>query len=583
MHQLVKFYSISLFLTVGLAFGTADPTNAARSTFNPKPSRHFDLTPVPNSVIKSIQKSLRKIGIYNGPIDGRANKETRQAIRRYQKIHGLKIDGKVSENLANLLDTGSRVDKLLQNLDRARKEKIRKAREALLSMPETKHLLKNRKKEQANPARNTDACFKEPTAECLLFEAAESAKSIYKKEMRDWALGELLVAQTMAGLTNEAMATTRRIHDPRLIVVALRNIAEAQATAGRPNEALAAAAIIPDPLGKSEAYTAIAEKQAKRDEPLHTLETVKRLHTALQNISDPLKQLYFLTRAASALSKAGYRQKALTYLREANDRLGKKLTDKTYDTAIRYIAIAFAELGRPQESLSLIKKVHTKSERTPVLVRAAAAQAQTGEAMRAITTATDITTLRYRAVVLCEIAESQVKHGQIEHAWRTIHLAMDAAENVKLPFAQSFAYSNITRALAALGKAEGKGSRAFIKAKEIIELVRDDRLRAHGLWIITAEQRRAGKFAKAEETQQKAEDETNEIKSHLSKIWMLSDIAEGHLKNDEKAVARSVLNKAIKSARLITNAWERTRAFAKVAVLWLTIRTNGFQTAQRIP
>jgi hypothetical protein len=64
---------------------------------------------------------------------------------------------------------------------------------------------------------------------------------------------------------------------------------------------------------------------------------------------------------------------------------------------------------------------------------------------------------------------------------------------------------------------------------------------------------------------------------------MLSDVAESHLKNDEKAAARAVLKKAIKSVRLITNTWERTRALTKLDVIWPTIRTNGFQTALHIP
>jgi peptidoglycan hydrolase-like protein with peptidoglycan-binding domain len=585
MHRLVQDYLIYVALAVGVFFGTSETVLAARSTFSPKSSGHLTVTPIPESMISKIQTALRKIGIYRGPIDGRVNNETKQAVRKYQKMHGLKVNGNISKSLANLLDTGSRVDTLLKQIDRARKNNIQTACEALLNNPETKHLLKDNSDDRANPVRDSKSCFKKPTAKCLLFEAAESAKSIYKKEMRDWALGELLVAQTMAGLINEAMITTRRIHDPRLIVVALRNIAEAQAIARRDEEALAATKIIPDPLGRSEAYTAIAEIQAKHkgDGNDLILLTIKLLHSDLKKIKDPLKQLYFLTRAATALSNTGHQKKAQLYLQEASELAKHKLSARTYQTALRYIAIAFADLGLPNEALALLKEVKGKAERTPVLVRTATAQARAGKAMSAITTATDIKTLRYRAVVLSQIAESLAKQKHTVQAWRTIHLAIDAAQDIKLPFAHSFAFSGITRALTKIGAAEGKTSRAFSKAKEIIKKVRDGRLRAHGLWVITAEQRRAGTFTKAEETQHQAENETDEIKSHLSRIWMLSDVAESHLKNDEKAAARAVLKKAIKSARLITNAWERTRALAKVAVLWLTIRTNGFQTALNIP
>ena len=592
MHRLIltRLY-ISVLATLILC-GVANPTFAARSAFPPKTSDPLSITSAPKSTVSIIQKSLRKIGLYRGPIDGRANEAIRLAIRQYQKMHGMKVNGNITQALANLLDTGSRVDTLLQIIDRARQDNIRIARESLLSRPETHHLLekfeseqllKEHNSERADPTRDSKSCFKKPTVKCLLFEAAESAKGIYKKEMRDWALGELLVVQTKAGLTKEAMATTRRIHDPRLIVVALRNIAEAQAIAGRVDEALTAAEIIPGPIGKSEAYTAIAEIQAKQKDKGKILDTFKLLHAALSDINDPMKQLYFLTRSAIALSKSGHRKKAQAYLREAKKLFKNKLTENSHDTALRYIAIAFADLDQPQEALLLLKKVRDHAERTPVLVRTASAQARAGKNIHAITTATDITTLRYRAVALSKIAMSQAKQHQPKQAWRTIHIALDAAEGIKLPFAQSFAFSSIARTLAAIGVAEGKHSLAFSKAKEIIQKVGDDRLRAHGYWIITAEQRRVGSHTKAKETRRLAENETNDIKSHLSKIWMLSDVADSHLKHNEKTRARDALDRAIDSARLITNAWERTRALAKIAELWLNIRTNGFQTAQRLP
>ena len=83
---------------------------------------------------------------------------------------------------------------------------------------------------------------------CLLSEALESAKAIGKAELRDWALGEILIAEARAGLGERAMETTSRINDPRLVMVALRDIAEAQAAGGNPEEALAAADIIPTTL-----------------------------------------------------------------------------------------------------------------------------------------------------------------------------------------------------------------------------------------------------------------------------------------------------------------------------------------------
>lgn len=46
---------------------------------------------------KQIQIALRKAGFYNGPIDGKVGKNTRQAIRKFQKDNDLPVDGIVGK------------------------------------------------------------------------------------------------------------------------------------------------------------------------------------------------------------------------------------------------------------------------------------------------------------------------------------------------------------------------------------------------------------------------------------------------------------------------------------------------------
>jgi len=43
----------------------------------------------------SIQKALRKAGYYQGKLDGKIGSDTRQAIKAFQKDHGLEPDGVV--------------------------------------------------------------------------------------------------------------------------------------------------------------------------------------------------------------------------------------------------------------------------------------------------------------------------------------------------------------------------------------------------------------------------------------------------------------------------------------------------------
>jgi peptidoglycan hydrolase-like protein with peptidoglycan-binding domain len=47
--------------------------------------------------IKQIQKALKKAGLYKGKVDGKIGKQTKKAIRVFQKKNTLKVDGVVGE------------------------------------------------------------------------------------------------------------------------------------------------------------------------------------------------------------------------------------------------------------------------------------------------------------------------------------------------------------------------------------------------------------------------------------------------------------------------------------------------------
>jgi peptidoglycan hydrolase-like protein with peptidoglycan-binding domain len=46
---------------------------------------------------KGIQTALKSAGMYDGDIDGRIGKKTKDAIKEFQKANGLKADGKVGK------------------------------------------------------------------------------------------------------------------------------------------------------------------------------------------------------------------------------------------------------------------------------------------------------------------------------------------------------------------------------------------------------------------------------------------------------------------------------------------------------
>jgi outer membrane murein-binding lipoprotein Lpp len=55
----------------------------------------------PNS--KQIQLALKNAGCYQGAIDGKIGKQTRQAIEKFQKDNNLSVDGKAGKNTWSLL------------------------------------------------------------------------------------------------------------------------------------------------------------------------------------------------------------------------------------------------------------------------------------------------------------------------------------------------------------------------------------------------------------------------------------------------------------------------------------------------
>ncbi len=242
----------------GAAYPTAAKWRAAR-TLREKP--------LTDPLVAKIQDTLSRLGFYRGPVDGAMNRKTEKAIRAYQRHAGLPVTGEATEKLLGSLETGDKVGALLQRLEETRRRTKDAARQALLGNPETRRLLQKDPDIAADPTRDPTPCYRDPTVSCLLGEASESAKAVFRNEMRDWVLGEILVVQARAGFTPDAMETARRIADPRLIMVALRDIAEARATAGRGSDALAAVEIIPDTVKQGEAIAAIAAIQARRNDP----------------------------------------------------------------------------------------------------------------------------------------------------------------------------------------------------------------------------------------------------------------------------------------------------------------------------
>jgi hypothetical protein len=73
------------------------PADDSASTYRNEPSSNGD------SRVSDVQSALSREGYYDGPIDGKLGGATRQALRRYQRDHGLDVTGGITSGVIRAL------------------------------------------------------------------------------------------------------------------------------------------------------------------------------------------------------------------------------------------------------------------------------------------------------------------------------------------------------------------------------------------------------------------------------------------------------------------------------------------------
>jgi len=520
--------------------------------------------------VREVQSALVTLGLYSGNIDGRVSGNLTAAIRLYQQQAGLKIDGRISEHLVAHLERALRVSHLLRELDSSRRQSQDAARQALAGHPATRDLVTGGQPEPADPTRDPTPCFDNPTVRCLLAEAFESAKAVAKRDLRDWAFGEILAAQARAGLSAQAMETTRRIQDPRLIMVALRDIATAQARAGRENEALAAAEVIPDSRTQVEALAMIAETQARHGHTQAAQDTAHLLFSMARHLQIPADQVAFATKAAITLHRTGDEKGADAALRLARITADEKIGERGKEAAWRQIAGALADVDQLDAALDAAERVAQRSDRAAVLIAAAQSAIRAGQSGRALELARGIDAERYRVLVLAEIAAAKARTGDWAAANAIMEEAFTDAEAITLPFARSYAISRLVLALSQMaglmGPEGGSLADRFVRARDAADGVNDPRLRAQVLFELAAQQRRSRQPADAVRTSvERALASVDQIPSAVSRVWVHGNVATLHARSGAETEAWAAFDRGIAEVRKIENSWSRARALAKMA------------------
>ncbi len=73
----------------------------------PRDNRHYETDPKDQSSIEArVQQQLAQSGYYHGAIDGVIGDGTRRAIRSYERANGLRVDGRIDDELLSTMGLG---------------------------------------------------------------------------------------------------------------------------------------------------------------------------------------------------------------------------------------------------------------------------------------------------------------------------------------------------------------------------------------------------------------------------------------------------------------------------------------------
>jgi hypothetical protein len=86
-------------------FHHSQARHTAASPTRSGPHRHRAADTKPRGDVRAIQTKLGALGYRPGPADGIAGSRTRAAIRAYQKVHNLRVDGAPTPRLARVIDS----------------------------------------------------------------------------------------------------------------------------------------------------------------------------------------------------------------------------------------------------------------------------------------------------------------------------------------------------------------------------------------------------------------------------------------------------------------------------------------------
>ena len=562
IHRLIIFAVI-----VAMPLGASLPAVAAIGDVPPETAgtvlRGFD--PL---LVKNIQKRLRELGIYVGPADGRMADETAAAIRTYQKLARLNVDGKVSRALLTRLDTAVvKSGRLLSRVESARLEQTDAARKALEDHAAARDLLAAipaQSPSATTPVGGEAACLATPEPDCLLNEALKAALATGKTHLRNGAFRDVALAWTMVGDVTAGIATAKRMSDPRMLIVALGKIARVQADDGDFEGAHTTALAVPDPRVRAQALAALATVQLDVNLEGDARYTLSEVLDATARITTPLWRTTLICRVATLRARLGEAEIANTMLDQALEGARKIKGRLARDNALARVASALAEVGRLDEALYTTASIGQARHRVPVLILITKIFADAGKITNARIIANTIGDARYRVTALISVALAQASGGDVGGARQTLSDARVASREIDREYSRAYALSRVARSQAEIGTIED--------ARETAQEVDREKLYALALWAIAASPASLCEQAVSCEDETLAFAATRKIKNELARITLLTDIAVTRAQAGDRKAAISLFDEALAVAQDLVKPWARARALSRLATTLSAIR-----------
>lgn len=89
--------------------GSLERANNRPIRANSQGSQGVTPKPRPDPVVEQVQSELAQLNIYSEEVDGLTGPKTREAVSAYQKIHGLREDGRATEQLLDHIRFNKRI------------------------------------------------------------------------------------------------------------------------------------------------------------------------------------------------------------------------------------------------------------------------------------------------------------------------------------------------------------------------------------------------------------------------------------------------------------------------------------------